>query len=312
VPRDSRLDYWNGIASSLLAPLEFDPRDRTGFDGSVSFDTFGCVDVFRTSATPTAIAHAAFHVARTKERRFYLMMPSSGSLRFSACGNEVVLDAGDFTLFDSAAPFRMELGETNHSLNLVIAPEVLRRYLPDAERFCGLRMVAGQGLNATIAVLLRSLWTLVERGAPSEPRPVIARSLLDLVAASYALELDAAVDESTTSGARRAQVRRHIESHLQDPGLGPESIAASLRLSTRYLRQLFADEPETVPHYILRRRLEECAQRLTHQLWRNRSVTDIAFAWGFVSTAHFARVFKERFGATPTAYRRAALERPSS
>jgi len=35
-------------------------------------------------------------------------------------------------------------------------------------------------------------------------------------------------------------------------------------------------------------------------------VTDIAFRWGFTDAAHFSRVFKRAFGATPSEIRNAA------
>ena len=37
------------------------------------------------------------------------------------------------------------------------------------------------------------------------------------------------------------------------------------------------------------------------------SVTDIAFRWGFCDAAHFSRVFKREFGATPSEIRQGAL-----
>ena len=298
--------YWNGLASSLLAPVEFDPFDRERFTASLSFDSLGCVDLFETHATPTSIVHTAAHAAHTVDRRFYVLMPVNGTLQFGVGGRRLTLEPGDFTLFDGGAPFRIAFGEPNRSLSLAVPPETAQRHLPDAERLCVVQMRAECGLNATVSSMLTSLWTLVERGAPAEPRPAIARSLLEMLAASYVLELGGSCDESATRRARRSQVMRHIEAHLQDPVLGPESIARALRLSTRYLRQLFAGEPETIPGHILRRRLEECAQRLTHPLWRRRSVTEIAFHWGFVSAAHFARVFKARYGVTPTKFRQAS------
>ena len=35
----------------------------------------------------------------------------------------------------------------------------------------------------------------------------------------------------------------------------------------------------------------------------HRSVSDIAFSWGFNDAAHFSRAFKERFRVTPKEFR---------
>jgi AraC-like DNA-binding protein len=67
---------------------------------------------------------------------------------------------------------------------------------------------------------------------------------------------------------------------------------------------VFAAEHESISDYILRRRLEECAVQLGNVLWTGRSITEIAFDWGFSSMAHFTRAFKERFAVTPSEYKR--------
>jgi len=38
-------------------------------------------------------------------------------------------------------------------------------------------------------------------------------------------------------------------------------------------------------------------------------VTEIAFRWGFCDAAHFSRVFKRAFGATPSEIRNTAKQR---
>ena len=38
-----------------------------------------------------------------------------------------------------------------------------------------------------------------------------------------------------------------------------------------------------------------------------RSITDIALSWGYNSPAHFSRVFRKQFGATPSEWRARAL-----
>ena len=103
--------------------------------------------------------------------------------------------------------------------------------------------------------------------------------------------------------ARQALVTEFIEARLHDPNLTPGVISSALKISPRYLRKLMAQYGETASSYILRRRLEESSKQLKTLLCRTRTVTDIAFSLGFNSTAHFARVFKEKFGVTPTDYR---------
>jgi AraC-like DNA-binding protein len=78
-------------------------------------------------------------------------------------------------------------------------------------------------------------------------------------------------------------------------------------VSPRYVRMIFAARQENVSAYILRRRLEECAQQLTSVLWSGHTIAETASSWGFTSMAHFTRAFKDRFGVTPRQYRRQHL-----
>jgi AraC-like DNA-binding protein len=99
-----------------------------------------------------------------------------------------------------------------------------------------------------------------------------------------------------------------IEQHLRDPELTPSIIADRLKISSRYLRMIFAANSETPSAYILRRRLEECASRLGDPRWRGHSITEIAFSWGFNSAPHFTRSFRDRFDASPRCYRQQQLD----
>ena len=106
---------------------------------------------------------------------------------------------------------------------------------------------------------------------------------------------------------RRIQIRRHVEAHLRDPELSARSVAAAFGISPRYLHIIFSTGDETVSNVILRRRLEECAKQLRDPLWSRRTITEIAFSWGFNNATHFARVFRDKYDASPRDYRATQL-----
>jgi transcriptional regulator GlxA family with amidase domain len=104
----------------------------------------------------------------------------------------------------------------------------------------------------------------------------------------------------------RAEIRRYVRTHLQDPELGPASIARAYSISVRALHALFEDDDASVAGLVRSERLARCLEDL--QRPNGGSVTDIAFRWGFCDAAHFSRVFKRAFGATPSDVRHAALD----
>ena len=93
----------------------------------------------------------------------------------------------------------------------------------------------------------------------------------------------------------------HIERHLDQP-LDLETLAAVAHFSAFHFHRLFrAWTGETLGDHLRRRRVEKGALRLLTQ--PGSSVLEVALAVGFGSGEAFARAFKSRFGATPSAWR---------
>ena len=305
IPPAARLAYWNDIHWRLFTPLEVTPFDRGTFEAEIRFDTLGTVGLARTTSRAATIEHSEQHVNQTTTRQAFLIMPTRGAVALSCYGREAVLEEGDFALSDSLAASSAVLNSTNRSLLLSIPYEVLTTHIPDPRPFFGLRISGSHGFGQTVNTLLRSVWAQAEQGIPSQAGPQVAHSLLALVAMAYAMEHQTDIAESSLTAARRGQIKRFIELHLRDTDLSAVTIAKALTLSPRYVRMVFAAENEHISAYVLRRRLEECAKQLRNRLWLGRSITETAFDWGFCSTAHFTRVFKQQFGVTPSDYRHA-------
>ena len=190
-------------------------------------------------------------------------------------------------------------------LVLCMAQEELRRRMANPEAMVALAMPGNASLAGLLSTFLCNFWRqrCSEREMVFGPR--FSEAILDLVASAYA-PLARSCPHSSHAVARREQVRGFIESHLHDPRLTPTSAAEALRMSPRYLHQIFNDDAETLARYILRRRLEECARLLVDAGHDGRTVTEIAFQYGFNDASHFGRVFRERYGVTPRQYRERA------
>ncbi len=141
--------------------------------------------------------------------------------------------------------------------------------------------------------------------------------MLHLIALRHGHELAAAVSDQfihdrirapsddqrmtlqTRLGVRDAKLIRVIsqmEANIEEP-LSRVDLAASVGLSTRQLERLFHAHLGTTPkrHY-LEIRLRRARQLLFHS---GLSMLDVALACGFVSGSHFAKCYREHFGATP-------------
>jgi transcriptional regulator GlxA family with amidase domain len=92
-----------------------------------------------------------------------------------------------------------------------------------------------------------------------------------------------------------------MESNIEEP-LVLKDLAAYVGVSGRQLERLFSKHLGCSPsRYYLELRLT-CSRQLLWQTHKN--VTDVAFACGFMSVAHFSKCYREFFGVTPRDVRR--------
>ncbi len=308
-PRSTCANYWNEVYSSKFARVTFNPLNREQFAAELKVGSVGALGIARFNSEPTDIERTRTHIAQSRRRLFAFGLQLRGRGIFSHYGHETLLEQGDFTLCDNAMPHKLRFAGPAEFIFLRTSAEDLKSYFPFPERVCGMKLPAQQGFTEAAALMAQSLWHQVERGLPEKFNAMVVRNVMETLATSYAMSFDPWISDTSAVVARRVEAKRFIEAHLKDPGLSPRAIAASLRLSPRYLRMLFSGEQETISAYILRRRLEECARQISSSLWRGRTLTDIAFTWGFNSAAHFTRVFRDHYGMTPRQYREAHMDK---
>jgi len=309
LPRHAKLPYWNDAIADVFTPLETRPVDVDSFDAEVSAIQLGKLWLANPIAAPAQVRRTASHIARSREQQYFLHMQLQGQLSVAQDGRECVLDLGEMVMCDSASPYTLEYADPCSTLVLIIGAADLKKRLPAPAEMLGVKLSGRHGLTATTSLMMRSIWEQGQAGLlPPDAAASISESLLDVFATSCVAAGVGLIANSAVSVGRRLHIRRYIEVHLRDPDLSARSIAAAFGISPRYLHIIFSGEDETVSNYVLRRRLEETARQLADAAWRRRTITEVAFGWGFNNATHFARVFKDRFGRSPRDYRASAME----
>lgn len=298
---------WTQAYVGQLDSVDFVPADPQGFSAEMRVHQLGQLRLARLTSEPALIELEFESGSTQRDKMASIIFQMSGRSRLEQLGNEVGLAEGDASLFDNSAPYKLELLEASSLLVLRVPLKLLKEHLPSPEWFCGRLLRHNRGLNTAIIAMALTLFETGDAELSEAHEKRMAQHLLDLVATSYAIAFDTQAAHSSVISGRQASIKLYIEQHLRDPDLSPCSIAAQLKLSSRYLRVIFAVGNETVSAYILRRRLEECAKQIADQRWRGHSMTEIAFSWGFNSASHFTRSFRDRFGLAPRDYRRTNL-----
>jgi AraC-like DNA-binding protein len=305
-----KVAYWNDLAKSSMTAMTADPTDIATFSGRMRRMEVGevrAVEVFshgvRVKRSPADVAHSA-------ETPFLLELQLDGMTVTRQAGREAHLEPGDFTLLDCARPFEVRCAAPMKLLVLKVPRALLGRYLGCPEDMAAVPMCANRAANELPSRFLRDLWGRSDAALDSGRAGHVARAALELVAYAYGSLPAARGGPMGAAGAHRIRVVDCVEARLSDSSLSPASIAEALRISRRYLHHVWKVEGgESLARYVLRRRLEECARALRDPLYARRSITAIAFDWGFVGMPHFCSAFREQYGVSPGEYRASAADR---
>ena len=98
------------------------------------------------------------------------------------------------------------------------------------------------------------------------------------------------------------EIERHIINHYSDCDYKLDDYLESLPFSCDYLRKLFQKEFGVTPHqYLNNKRLQIAAETLVNC---SDTVADIAVMCGFRDPLYFSRMFKKKYGMSPSHYTR--------
>jgi AraC-like DNA-binding protein len=138
---------------------------------------------------------------------------------------------------------------------------------------------------------------------------VLKHQMIDLIAVSLAKMVQSGTPRiSSARGLVLLRVRAAVERRLSDPALDGEAVAAAAGVSVRYANLVLADEGTSIGRYIQDRRLARCRRALEDPHQAHRSLSEIAYGWGFSDMTHFGRSFRKAYGMLPSVYRKFASQ----
>jgi AraC family transcriptional regulator, positive regulator of tynA and feaB len=225
-----------------------------------------------------------------------LVVQTRGSSFFEQNGSGTVLCPGDWSFYDTAKPFSVKVARASEHLVLMH-----RRDIASAEMLetLALRRFGRYGAAKLVFDLAVSAFS---ECAHMSART--AEATADSIARLASLALSETPRERNVAS-RLDLITAYISEHLSDPELDVASIARALDCSPRQIHRVFGEDSDvTVTDYIWKARLDQCVASLRAPESVNLTITEIAFQYGFTSSAHFSRTFRAAFGVAPREYRK--------
>lgn len=289
-----RLDFWNRIASETFSGLLIDSPKET-FNAEMWRWTLDDLTMIRPRS-PNAVVQRDADIARQAGDKVMLHLQHSGSCLHTQGREAHELRAGDFVLTDSNKHYRVELSRANDMLVIEMPRAAIADRIPHLSDFLSRRLPGATPSRRLLHDFILSLWRQGDQShADPHWREGVSGVFFDL--------LTLAVSDATVSSENKIinKLFSLVETRLCDPDLRTPMLADELGVSIRTVQNAFATIGETPSAFILDQRLVRAADRLiaAPQL----SITNVAYESGFNDCSYFTRCFKQKYGASPSAYR---------
>jgi AraC-like DNA-binding protein len=304
-PRD-RFDYWHEVACRAMVPFECRPRDRAGFEGEISSVPFAGAFLTISSNNGVTSWRTARQIAQSKDSIF-ICSQVSGSTRISQNGRDALLQSGDLTLVDNAAPSGFVSSIGSKKLVIELDRRNFEARLGRIAQWTARRVDGASGAGALVSnfiQLLPAQLSLLSDTAQSQ----ISHQLIDLVALALTESDGTATARSSGRLISLLRLKAVVDANLTNPNVTCEELAAAAGISVRYANQLLDAEETSLQRLLFSRRIGKCQQALADPAQTHRQISDIAYSWGFGDVSHFGRLFKSVTGLTPRGYRLQALK----
>jgi len=298
VKASDRREYWEAQSSAIFGGLDIQMDASDEFQASFQYTSLANVIFSRLNSEIPHRAIRTAALASRDERAFVKMaLVMKGLSVLEQNGRTTTLRAGEWSVYDTSRPYSMTIPYRVDMLLLLIPRDKFPTRSFDLQELVARRFSGRHGIG-------KLMWSLIPTTFNQIPeiRRGSSHDLADIVAQMTRLALlefstkPAAVD---SRDALRERVKLYIASHLGDPDLSISKLADATGCTKRYLHMVFEPEQSSISDYILKLRLERAREDLLQPASAHRSITDIAYSWGFNNSNHFSRCFKQAFGASP-------------
>ncbi|MDQ0394383.1 helix-turn-helix domain-containing protein [Labrys monachus] len=303
----ARKRYWDEAISQTYFPLELGFRSGPSFSGDLDVWSLGNLSISRNLSDGLIYRRHQRHLLHEREESYLITVPELSEISFAQDGKEVRCRPGAFLVERSHLPYEFSYVEPNALWVLKVPSATLRARVGQPERLASLSFDSTRGVGALFVDMIRNTAPRLDEMSDAA-REISGKHLVDLLALS--IEGDERVLAGAASSVQSAhlhRVERFIRTHLAASDLSPRSVAEGCGISIRYLHQLFATQGTTVCGWIRCQRLLMCDEAL-REIGGRRSISEIAYQWGFSDHAQFSRHYKAHFGRTPSEAREAARQ----
>ena len=291
-----QIQCWSDALTDLCGQFDIDPLEASSFEGRINYTTVSKLKLCQIEASQHRLAHTAARAELGGHPFVKILFQTYGVSHFEQGGRRIDLTPGDCLAYDVSCPHTIVSPALTRHEVVIVPKELLKERGFRLAKMTACKLSARTGTGRIAYNFVHAAFDEANKLSPNNAIGV-ADSLIDLLL--LPLRDTDAMSDRIGPEAMYIRAQFFIREHLRDPNLTIDQISVALGCTKRYLHMLFSDRGTTISDYIRHARLQNCRQELETQA--GKSVTDVAFSWGFSSSSHFSRVFREYFGIVPSA-----------
>jgi AraC-like DNA-binding protein len=304
-PRDG-YDYWHEVLCKKVIPHECIPESQVTFRGELKAGAIADIALVTYENTPMYCRATRHHVGYGNSEEIWVVRNGAGVVILEQAGREVVMKAGDVTLLDPRRPMTAKYFNGSMPLILKVPRRDLEARVGKTQQMMAALIEPTEPEQALTSAFLEMLPRYTDALGPAAAG-LVKDQALDLIAVSLAKSIGEELPRVSSARALvLVNLRAAIEARLTDPMLDSATVAAAAGVSVRYANAVLADVGTSIGQLIRTRRLERCRRALQDPSQATRTISEIAYGWGFSDMTHFARSFRAAFGMSPSEHRRLA------
>lgn len=303
--RCDHTDSWRDVVSTMIHNVEVAKVNTQGFAAGIAARRHNDISCGYFWSKPHELRGGREHLSNSGSGGYLVSWQIEGMACVEQDGQQLTQAPGMVAIVDGRRPMHVQFPNDVRRIVAKFPARILEQRLPG---LMARHSMLFEPTGPFASMLLAYLTELSRENSPlsdADLEPVVENiaNLLQIVVSPNGL------GSCDSRELRRQALLRLIKQHACDSELNLAFVANKLHVSRRLAQQMLKEDNTTFTDFVTQERLQLAAGKLMAK--SDLPVSQVAYSSGFSDVSHFNHLFKQRYGMSPSEYRRSLMNRSS-
>ncbi len=307
VAKSERLDYWAEMVCQTLLSMKMENQQQTqqkkDFYGELIQKATGLVSLVDMKASSHRSYRLRENIQKDDKKEWLVLFQDEGICGVEQDGHYLTAKKGDILICDTTRPYTVNLSE-HFSHQILVVPYALLGPVSKLSREIGSSVFStDQGAGYLLKTLFYDLLNQDNASELVSSLPICESLVSLLYATIHNGNMSDQLLPNQLGKYHLSRIRAFVLEHLTEDDLNIEQISRAVNLSARHIHFLFRERSMGVMEWVWHERVKLARHMLISSEYIRRSISEVAFACGFKTLAHFSRLFKKYYDMSPKEFK---------